>query len=78
MQRIGRLALACLAFAAAIAQAQDPAPPALRLPDGARPLRYQLTLTLSGIERFLGWLHSKHLAKRAPEPATESPQAAAG
>ena len=35
-------------------------------------------LTLSGIERFLGWLHSKHLAKRAPEPATETPQAAAG
>ena len=35
-------------------------------------------LTLSGIERFLGWLRSKHLAKQEPIPDAEPSQAAAG
>jgi alanyl aminopeptidase len=43
-----------LAFSA-IAQPPDPAPPALRLPDGARPLRYAVTLTVvPGQERARG------------------------
>ena len=48
MRRISSLALAIVALATsvAVARAQDPAPPALRLPEGARPLGYVLTLTI--------------------------------